>query len=197
MRVIFRRVVIFLLALIPLLWISYGAYILNLGADPAKKIVEFMGEWAMYFLLLTLMVTPLKLYVRAGTFNFKWLQAHRRMLGLFCLFYALLHVLAYFVFILGADITQFMVELVKRPYIVATIPALLLLIALGITSPQWMMRRLGKRWLQLHKSIYAIAILAWLHVFWQLRASYFDTVVFGILIFILLAVRVYYARTRR
>lgn len=113
-------------------------------------------------------------------------------MGLFTLFYALAHVAAYLVFILGLDFSLFTAELVKRPYILFTLPALLLLIALGITSTQSMMRKLGKNWRRLHSSIYLIAVLAWLHVFLQVRSSYADAVVFGVGVTVFLGVRLYW-----
>jgi sulfoxide reductase heme-binding subunit YedZ len=187
MPVIWRRVSIFIVSLIPLIFLTYKLLTNQLGADPAKAIVLFLGTWAFYFLLITLSVSPLKRIAKQS-----WLMAHRRMLGLFTLLYALLHVVAYLVFILGLDFSSFGSELVKRPYILLTIPAVLLLIALGVTSTQGMMRKLGKNWVKLHKSIYLIAILAWLHVLLQVRSSYADAVLFGSLTALLLGVRFYW-----
>ena len=187
MPVIWRRVLIFAVSLLPLLFIVYKTIANQLGTVPAKAIVLFAGTWAFYFLLMTLSVSPLKRLA-----NQSWLMAHRRMLGLFTLFYAIAHLLAYLIFILGLDFSSFGSELVKRPYILLTIPAVVLLIALGTTSTQAMMRRLGKNWVKLHKSIYLIAILAWLHVLLQVRSSYADAVFFGVLTALLLGVRVYW-----
>lgn len=188
MPVIWRRVLIFTVSLLPLCFIVYKTITNQLGADPAKAIVLFAGTWAFYFLLITLSVTPLKRLA-----NQSWLMVHRRMLGLFTLFYAIAHLLSYLIFILGLDYSSFGSELVKRPYILLTIPAVVLLIALGATSTQAMMRRLGKNWVKLHKSIYLIAILAWLHVLLQVRSSYADAVLFGVLTALLLGVRLYWA----
>ncbi len=192
MSVLWRRIVIFLLSLIPAVFITYKTFANQLGADPAKTIVLFTGEWAIYFLFITLAVTPLRRLINFKGCHFRWLQAHRRMLGLFTLFYAVLHVLAFLVFILGLDFSRFAKELVERPYILVTIPAVILLIALGVTSTQAMMRRLGKHWLSLHKSIYVIAVLAWLHVFMQVRSSYVDAVLFGVITAFLLGIRCYW-----
>ena len=187
-----RRLLIFLLSCAPLLWLVWATFADRLGADPAKTLVLETGHYTFYFLLLTLTVTPLRRLVKFQRFHFRWLQAHRRMLGLFTLFYALLHVTAYWVFILGMNAALFAAELVKRPYILFTLPAVLLLIALGITSTQGMMRRLGKNWRRLHNSIYLIAILAWLHVFLQVRSSYQDAVFFGVAVVALLGIRLYW-----
>ena len=192
MPVLWRRVLIFVLSLIPLIFILYKILANQLGADPAKTIVLFTGEWTIYFLFITLAVTPLRRLVNFKNFHFRWLQIHRRMLGLFTLFYAILHVLAFLVFILGLDFSRFGKELVERPYILVTIPAVILLIALGVTSTKAMMRRMGKNWLRLHKSIYLIAVLAWLHVFMQVRSSYFEAALFGVITVFLLGIRLYW-----
>ncbi len=192
MPVLWRRILIFLLSLIPLLFIVYNAFTDQLGADPAKTIVLFTGKWAIYFLFITLAVTPLRRLINFSHLNFRWLQIHRRMLGLFTLFYALLHVFAFLVFILGLDFTRFGKELIERPYILVTIPAVILLILLGLTSTQAMMRRLGKNWTRLHYSIYLVAVLVWVHVFMQVRSSYFEAVLFGIIFLLLLSPRIYW-----
>ena len=193
MPIFWRRIIIFVVSLIPLMWIVYKTLTNQLGADPAKTIVLFTGEWAIYFLFITLAVTPLRRLFNFKNLHFRWLQIHRRMLGLFTLFYAMLHVLAFFVFILGLDLSRFGKELVERPYILVTIPAIILLIALGITSTKAMMRKLGKNWIRLHKSIYLIALLAWVHVFMQVRSSYFEAVLFGLILLGLLLPRLYWA----
>lgn len=192
MPVFWRRILIFFLALIPLVFILVKTIANQLGADPAKTIVLFTGEWAIYFLFITLAVTPLRRLISFGRFHFRWLQVHRRMLGLFALFYAGLHVLAFLIFILGLDFSRFGKELVERPYILVSIPAVILLVALGITSTKLMMRRLGKYWLALHQSIYLIVALAWVHVFMQVRSSYFEAVLFAVVIGCLLGIRLYF-----
>ncbi|WP_225318385.1 sulfite oxidase heme-binding subunit YedZ [Cellvibrio sp. KY-YJ-3] len=193
MPVLWRRVLIFFLSLIPLVFIVYKTLTNQLGADPAKTIVLFTGEWTIYFLFITLAVTPLRRFINFKNFHLRWLQTHRRMLGLFTLFYAVLHVLAFLVFILGSDFSRFGKELVERPYILVTIPAVILLVVLGITSTKSMMRRLGNNWIRLHKSIYLIAILAWVHVFMQVRSSYFEAVLFGVILLALLLPRLFWA----
>ncbi|HEY7884449.1 MAG TPA: protein-methionine-sulfoxide reductase heme-binding subunit MsrQ [Cellvibrionaceae bacterium] len=187
-----RRLLIFILALMPFGWIFYQAFTQQLGADPAKTIVLFTGQWTFYCLLISLSVTPLKRLLGWG-----WVMPHRRMLGLFALFYGLLHLLAYLVFILGWNFALLADEIIKRPYITVGAPALLILMALGVTSTKGMMRRLGKRWVMLHRLVYVAAILAWVHVLLQVRASYFDAVLFGTLTLLLLAPRLWWFWRRR
>lgn len=183
-----RRLIIFLCALIPFAWLVFNTITQQLGADPAKTIVLFTGEWTIYFLFITLSVTPLRRLLK-----WNWLMPHRRMLGLFALFYGLLHLLSYLIFILGLDFSRLVSETLKRPYITVGFPALLILVALGITSTQKMMRRLGKNWVKLHRLVYLALILAWIHVLWQVRSSYFEAAVYGAVVAVLLGIRLFWA----
>ena len=88
------KLLTFIVSLGPLVWVIYQVFLLqagvanDLGADPGKEIVLFLGEWAIRFLVLTLLLTPLrKLTGRSGILRV------RRMLGLFTFFYASLHML--------------------------------------------------------------------------------------------------------
>ena len=184
--VTWRRLVIFILSLVPFMWVVYLTATQQLGADPAKTIVLFTGEWTIYFLFITLAVSPLVKLAK-----WRWLMVHRRMLGLFALFYALCHVAAYLTFILGLDFARFFSELVKRPYITAGMPAVLILIALGVTSTKGMMRRLGSNWTKLHRLVYVALLLGWVHVLWQVRSSYFEAVLYGAITALLLGIRLY------
>jgi sulfoxide reductase heme-binding subunit YedZ len=184
-----RRIIIFTLSSLPFLWLLFKASSQQLGADPAKTIVLFLGEWGMIFLLLTLSVTPARRW-----FGWGWLVTHRRMLGLFALFYTSTHFLSYIVFILGLDFGRLAAEIIKRPYITVGFPAIIILFVLGVTSTKKMMRRLGKNWLKLHRLVYLVLFLAWIHVLWQVRSSYFDAVLYGALMVVLLGVRWFWAR---
>lgn len=184
MPVWLRRWTIFIVALIPFALLVYGAINQSLGGDPAKAILLDTGFWAMRFLLITLAVTPLVRYLK-----WRWLMPHRRMLGLFALFYALLHLLSYYQFILGGNLAMLAEELVKRPYILVGAPALLILVALGITSTRGWMKRLGRRWQRLHQLVYLAFVLAWVHLYWQVRSSYFDAVLYGVIGLVLLSFR--------
>jgi Predicted membrane protein len=187
-----RRWLIFIVALIPLIWLTFNTITQQLGADPAKTIVLYTGEWTLYFLFITLSITPLRRLLK-----WNWLMPHRRMLGLFALFYGVLHLLSYAVFILGLDLGRLAAETIKRPYITAGFPALLILIVLGITSTQAMVRRLGKNWARLHRLVYLALILAWIHVLWQVRSSYFEATVYGAIALCLLGIRVYFLWRKR
>jgi sulfoxide reductase heme-binding subunit YedZ len=158
---------VFAACLVPALLVTLGAMQLgpmDLGADPVREIIHTFGKTALNLLLITLLVTP----VRELT---KWsnLARLRRMLGLFVFFYVLLHFISYGWLDQGLDFAAIGADIVKRPYITIGMLALLLLIPLAITSTNNMMRRLGKRWLALHRLVYLIALLGVWHFYWQVK----------------------------
>ncbi len=173
-------------SLLPLGWISWQAVQQKLGADPAQVIVTFLGIWALRYLWITLAVTPAR-----RLFGLGWLQRYRRMLGLYALFYATLHLLAVATFILGWRPDLLLRELTERPYIIVGFSAWVLLLPLGITSTQGWQRRLGKRWKTLHWLIYPIALLVLLHFAWLIRAGYLEVLIYTLLLAFLLGYRLY------
>ncbi|SEJ93498.1 protein-methionine-sulfoxide reductase heme-binding subunit MsrQ [Pseudomonas sp. NFR16] len=166
MRFWFWRLSVFVAACVaPALWF-HQAWILDLGPDPGKALVDRFGLGTLIALLVTLAMTPLQRITGwAG-----WI-AVRRQLGLWCFAYVVLHLLAYSFFILGFDWAQLGVELVKRPYIIVGTLAFLCLLALAVTSNRYSQRRLGTRWKKLHRLIYAVLGLGLLHMFWIVRAD--------------------------
>ncbi len=180
---------VFLLPLLPLIWLFDQAWSMNLGADPAQAIVQFTGLWTLRLLWITLAVTPLR-----RIFHWGWLQRYRRMLGLYTLFYAVVHLLAFATFILGWRPDLLLSELSERPYIVVGSLALLLLIPLGVTSTRGMQRRLGARWVKLHRLVYVIALLGMVHFIWQIRSSFQEQLLYGLILAWLLGYRVWMRR---
>lgn len=168
----------------PFLFLLQGALLNTLGADPARELALETGRWALRFLLMSLAVTPLReMTGLTGLFPL------RRTLGLFALFYAVLHFVVYMVFLLELRWSEIGSDILERPYITVGFTALLILAAMGITSTKDMMRRLGPRWKQLHQLVYLAALLALLHLLWILRTDLFDAVFYGTLLFLLLAYR--------
>ncbi len=153
-----------LLALMPLVLLVLAVLHDTLGPDPVSQLEKRTGIWALRLLLLTLSITPLR---RLTGWN--GLIRYRRMLGLFAFFYASVHLTVYLVIDLGGFWSQIFTEIAKKPYITVGFAAWLLLIPLAVTSTRGMMRRLGRRWGQLHKLVYLIGALAVLHYLWQVK----------------------------
>lgn len=160
------RFSVFLVAPIPVVLWLYQAWIFALGPDPGKVLVDRLGLAALWFLLITLAMTPLQRLTGWGG----WI-AVRRQVGLWCFTYVVLHITGYAVFLLGLDLQQLLIDLGKRPYIFVGALGFAGLLALAITSNRFSMRRLGRRWKQLHRLIYAILAIALLHMLWVVRAD--------------------------
>ena len=185
MDILLKRTV-FLLAMVPLFLLLIRVQQNNLGPDPAQELSIETGEWALRFLLITLALTPLAQLT--GEIRF---VRQRRMLGLFALFYASVHFLSWMAFILGFRWMAIAEELLERPYITIGFAAYLIILALGVTSPRAMVRRLGKNWKRLHKLIYLAAVLALIHLLWILRTDIQEVVLYGGILAVLLGYRVF------
>ena len=154
---------VFLLCLLPLAWLAYGAVANQLGANPAEALIRGLGDWALRFLCIALAVTPVRIHTRTPQ-----LARYRRMLGLFVAFYASLHLVAYAWLDMGLDVADIGRDILKRPFILVGFTAWLLLVPLALTSTNGMVRRLGgKAWRALHRLVYVVAPLALLHFFWM------------------------------
>ena len=178
--------VIFLLALIPFLYLLIKALQNDLGPDPAQALSIESGEWTLRFLLLTLTITPLR-----QMFGLIEIARLRRMIGLFTFFYATIHLVSWMAFILGFRWFAIAEELVERPYITIGFLAYIILFSLGVTSTDSMVRRLGRNWKRLHKLIYLASVLAIVHLLWILRTDITEAVIYGTLLIILLGYRVF------
>ena len=195
-RFIYKPLV-FVACLVPLLWLTSGAFGwfgLSLGADPVKELEHEAGKTALNLLLLTLAVTP----VREITSQPQLLRL-RRMLGLFAFFYVVLHFTIYVVLDLELNFRTLGADIAKRPYITIGFTALLLLIPLAVTSTNGMMRRLGRRWASLHRLIYVVAVRGGWHFYWQVKRDIREPLLYAGMLAILLGYRVVraYARRRR
>jgi len=179
----------FLACLSPFIWLLLNAFEIagpGLGADPIEAVQDFMGEWGLRMLLLTLTLTPLRQLTGRP-----WIIQLRRMTGLFALFYISLHFMNYLLLDQGLD-WQFVVEdVLERPFITLGMLALLGLIPLGVTSTNGWRRRLGRKWNTLHKLIYPIAILGCWHFWWQVKQDVTEPVIYVAILTVLLGVRLY------
>ena len=120
---------VFLLCLLPLAWLVYGAVANQLGANPAEALIRGLGDWALRFLCIALAVTPVRIHTRTPQ-----LARYRRMLGLFVAFYASLHLVAYAWLDMGLDVADIGRDILKRPFILVGFTAWLLLVPLALTS---------------------------------------------------------------
>ena len=184
---------LFLACLVPLAWAVAGVLagsgvlvlpVPGLGADPVRRVLGIFGKTTLNLLGITLTVTPLR--VLSGNAH---LLRLRRMLGVFAFSYALLHFLVYVGPFQGFSGSAIVADLTKRPYIMVGFTALLILTALAATSTHGMMRRLRRRWQQLHYLVYVAALLGVWHYWWQVKKDVREPLVYAAILAVLLGWR--------
>ncbi len=176
--------VVFLLALLPLAWVVWRVVSNDLGPDPAQELAIETGEWSIRFLLLALAMTPLRQLT--GLVDF---VRQRRMVGLFAWFYASLHFLVWLSFVWGFRWGTVGAEIIERPYITVGFLAWVILLALALTSPKFMVRKLGRNWKRLHRLVYVSGVLAIVHLLWIQRTDLIEPVFYGSILAVLLGYR--------
>jgi sulfoxide reductase heme-binding subunit YedZ len=135
-----------------------------MGAEPWKAAMREAGSWALWGLLLTLLVTPLRWIADAPK-----IAGYRRMVGLAALGYAVLHLVLYSGH-LAWNLPAVAVEIATRLYLTIGFAVLLGLCVLGWTSTDAWQARLGRGWKKLHRLAYPLTALAVLHAFLQSKA---------------------------
>ena len=180
------------LALLPFALLVRGIVQDSLGADPVAEITHATGTWALRLLLLGLALTPLRRISGQA-----WPIRFRRLVGLYAFFYACLHLATWLVLDLGGFWMQVFDDLAKRPYIMLGFAAWLSLLPLALTSTRGWMRRLGRRWGQLHKLVYGAAALAVAHYLWLVKADLREPLVYAAVLALLLGLRLFWHLQKR
>jgi sulfoxide reductase heme-binding subunit YedZ len=178
-------------AWIPLTWLVWAYYAHRLTVNPIQNAMQRTGKYALVLLVLSLACTPLN-----TLFGWKGVIKVRRVLGLYAFLYAAVH----FLILIGLDyqfnLTFLLADLRGKLYVWVGVAAFLILLALAATSFRWMMKRLGKNWKRLHRSVYLAGVLVVLHYAWvkkgdlfNLRGDIQQPLFFGLLVILLLALR--------
>ncbi len=135
--------------------------------DTVEWLQQSSGAWTFNLLVLTLCISPLRAITRQH-----WILRLRRMLGLFAFFYASLHCACFIVLDHRLDPLAISQAIVKRPFVVIGFAAFVIMAVLAATSSHWAVRRLGgRKWQELHRGIYLIAILCCIHALWQSKGA--------------------------
>ena len=159
-----------------------------LGANPAERLIRETGEWALRFLWLTLLISPLR-----DVAGWPGLLRFRRALGVTAFVYAALHFLAYAWLDKSLLVDEIVADVFKRNFILVGMLALLLMLPLALTSFNAAIRALGgRRWQMLHKLAYVVALLGLLHFYWKMSAKndVAEVMVYAVLLAVLLGWRV-------
>ncbi len=175
---------VFLVALIPLVSLVYSLLTGQLGPNPIEVLTDETGEWALRFIVLGLLLTPLRIWLKKP-----WPVQLRRMIGLFAFFYVVVHFSIYLFLDQQLDLAAIIADVIERPYITAGTVAFLILIPLAITSNRRMVKRLGKKWQSLHRWVYIAACAAVVHYVWLAKGDRIEPFVYLAIVMFLLVVR--------
>jgi len=180
----YLKIVIFILSLMPIFFIIYQIITNQLGPEPIKDITHHTGKWSLYFIVITLAMTPLKRITKLNVcINYK------RMFGLFIFFYASVHLMTYVGLDYRFDLGSIGDDIFKKKYIFIGFLAWLLLIPLAITSNKRMIGILKDKWKKLHRLIYLISLFGVIHYLWLVKRDLTEPLIFLIIILVLLAFR--------
>lgn len=180
---------LFVACLVPLARLFQLASGPGLGANPVEFITRSTGSWALILLFATLSVTPLRRLTGIAA-----LAGYRRMLGLFAFFYASLHMAIYVWLDQWFDLQAIVTDVLERPFITIGMATFALLLPLALTSTRAMMRRLGRRWSQLHRLVYLASVLGVLHFWWHKagKNDVLEPAMYGAAFALLLAIRLWW-----
>lgn len=183
-RVWLLKLMIHLMALIPLLALYWLAFQDQLSADPVEEVIHFTGIGAFNLLLLSLLITPLAKKFRQG-----YLIQVRRLLGLYSFTYGVFHMLSFLAFEVQFDLRLFFNEVIDRPYITVGMAAFLILLSLAVTSITVLRRQMGKNWQKLHNWVYLAVLLVALHFLWSVKSDIVEPMIYILIAVFLLLLR--------
>ncbi len=178
------QIIIHVGALLPLVILIWDFTQGRLTVNPIQEIQLRTGKYTLVLLVLTLLVTPANII-----FGIKQIVRLRRQLGLYTFMYASLHFLNFVGLDYRFDFTLIREDIGEKRFALVGLAAFLCLLLLAVTSTKGWMRRLGKNWERLHWLIYLAGALAVTHFVWQVKADFREPLLYGVVVFILLAVR--------
>ncbi|WP_156414830.1 protein-methionine-sulfoxide reductase heme-binding subunit MsrQ [Phaeobacter sp. CECT 5382] len=170
-------------------WLLYNGVTGGLGPDPVKALEHAMGERALQLMILGLAVTPLRRLLRVNLMKF------RRAIGVVTFSYVVLHLLVWLVLDVQI-VSQILADIAKRPYITIGMAAFILMLPLALTSNNWSVRRLGRRWKQIHLLAYPAVLLGGLHYVMLVKGFQIEPLIYLTVILALLCTRLSFAPKR-
>lgn len=162
----------------------------GLGANPIEELTHVSGEYTLRWLLVSLAVTPLRRH-----FGWSWAAPLRRTFGLAAFCYGAMHFTTYLALDQFFDWDAIVEDVLDRRYITVGFAGFLCMLPLAITSTRGWMKRLGGRWIRLHRLAYLAAICGVVHFLWLVKADLLAPLLHAALLVTLLATRLF-ARNR-
>ncbi|MDH5510662.1 MAG: sulfoxide reductase heme-binding subunit YedZ [Nitrospinota bacterium] len=179
-------VALHLSALYPLAHAIWDYHTGGLSANPIEDITRRTGHAAIVLLTASLAATPARRLT-----GWSFFVRLRRPLGLYSFFYASIHLMIFIGLDFGFDWELIWLESPKKRFIVAGLAAYVILLSLALTSPKYMVGRLGAAWRKLHRMVYPASIFAAAHFVWLVKGDKTRPLIYAAVIGVLLLVRLF------
>ncbi|KAB7884353.1 sulfite oxidase heme-binding subunit YedZ [Poseidonibacter ostreae] len=146
-----KRLLIYLILLIPLVVLSLQVLIFENVVEPIKYIYTVTGVTATVILFFSITISLMSKKIN--------LVKYRRLIGLFGFFYAFLHLLNFVIFDVDFDIGFIIEETLDKPFIYLGMIAFFILLFMSFTSTKSLFKKYKKQ----HQFIYLALILITIH----------------------------------
>ncbi len=162
----YLRIGVHAFGLAPLAFLLAATLMNQLTVNPIQNVEQRLGRYAIYMVTASLAVTPMN-----TLFGWRQLLRQRRTIGLYAFFYACLHFGVFFGIDYFFDLHEVLMLTIEKPYIWLGFAGFIILIALAVTSFRWWMRKMGRGWESLHRTIYLGAIILVIHYAWAKKGN--------------------------
>jgi methionine sulfoxide reductase heme-binding subunit len=146
-----KRFFIYLITLLPLVYLVIRLFVLDDVNDPIKYIYTITGASATVILFFTIIISLIREKIN--------LIKYRKEIGLIGFFYVLLHLLNFIVLDAQFDFEFVIKETLDKPFIYLGMIAFFIVLFMAITSTKNLFRKYNKY----HKFIYLALILITIH----------------------------------
>jgi sulfoxide reductase heme-binding subunit YedZ len=157
-------IAVYVLSAVPMAALAVLALGPGLGPDPVGTVTRRSGDVALALLVLSLVPGA----VRRLSGNALLMPA-RRALGLGAFVYAALHLLSHVVLGYGGQLGLLWSGLGQNRFALLGLATFVLMLPLAITSTAGWQRRLGRRWVTLHRLVYVAVLLDAWHFAWAFK----------------------------
>lgn len=168
-----KRFLIYLISLLPLLYLLVRLFIFEDVSDPIKYIYTITGASATVIIFFSITLSLVREKIN--------LIKYRKEIGLLGFFYALLHLLNFIVLDASFDFSFIIKETVDKPFIYLGMIAFFIVLFMAITSTKDLFRKYNKY----HKFVYLALILVTIHwIMAQKAISILQFIYIGIILII-------------
>lgn len=146
-----KRLFIYLISLLPLVYLLTKLFIIEDVNDPIKYIYTITGASATVILFFTICISMIRSKVN--------LMKYRKEIGLLGFFYVLLHLINFVILDAELDFTFIVNETLDKPFIYLGMISFFIVFFMAVTSTKNLYRKYNKY----HKFIYLALILITIH----------------------------------